>query len=101
VTSRPEPGSALAEQAPEAVMRIVQALRERQDEIIGKGIAAMRREIKSYARNDDPAFLADVWDHVQLHNDAWSGRARSRPRSCCSSDLLPRAAWGGSRSGSS
>jgi sugar diacid utilization regulator len=60
----------LAEQAPEAVMRIVDALRERQDEIIAKGIAAMRREIPAYARNEDPAFLADVWDHVRLHNDA-------------------------------
>jgi PucR C-terminal helix-turn-helix domain/GGDEF-like domain len=61
---------ALAGQAPEAVTRIVHALRERQDEIIAKGIAAMRREIPAYARQDDPAFLADVWDHVKLHNDA-------------------------------
>jgi PucR C-terminal helix-turn-helix domain/GGDEF-like domain len=60
----------LVEQAPEAVMRIVDALRERQDEIIAKGIEAMVREIPAYARNDDPAFLADVWDHVKLHNDA-------------------------------
>jgi hypothetical protein len=51
-------------------MRIVHALRERQDEIIATGIAAMRREIPSYARHDDTAFLADVWDHVKLHNDA-------------------------------
>jgi sugar diacid utilization regulator len=71
VTSRTKPGSqALVDQAPEAVMRIVDALRERQDEIVAKGIAAMRREIASYARNDDPAFLADVWEHVKLHNDA-------------------------------
>jgi hypothetical protein len=60
----------LVEEAPEAVMRIVDALRERQDEIIAKGIEAMRREIPAYARTDDPAFLADVWDHVKLHNDA-------------------------------
>jgi DNA-binding PucR family transcriptional regulator len=60
----------LASEAPEAVMRIVATLRERQDEIIAKGIEAMRREIPAYARNDDPAFLADVWDHVKLHNDA-------------------------------
>jgi sugar diacid utilization regulator len=59
-----------ARAAPEPVMRIVHALREREDEIIAKGIAAMRREIPTYARQDDPAFLADVWDHVQLHNDA-------------------------------
>jgi hypothetical protein len=61
---------ALAGEAPEAVTRIVDALRERQDEIIARGIEAMRREIPAYARNDDPAFLADVWDHVKLHNDA-------------------------------
>jgi PucR C-terminal helix-turn-helix domain/GGDEF-like domain len=60
----------LAEQAPDAVMRIVDALRAREDEIIAKGIEAMRREIPAYARNDDPAFLSDVWDHVKLHNDA-------------------------------
>jgi hypothetical protein len=60
----------LVEQAPEAVTRIVDALRERQDEIIAKGIEAMRREIPAYARNDNPAFLADVRDHVKLHNDA-------------------------------
>jgi PucR C-terminal helix-turn-helix domain/GGDEF-like domain len=67
----PEQGSqALVDEAPEALMRIVEALRERQDEIIAKGIAAMRREIPAYARNDDPAFLADVWEHVQRHNDA-------------------------------
>jgi PucR C-terminal helix-turn-helix domain/GGDEF-like domain len=71
VSSRPEPGpQALEEETPEAAMRIVDALRERQDEIIATGIAAMRREIPSYARHDDPAFLADVWDHVKLHNDA-------------------------------
>jgi PucR C-terminal helix-turn-helix domain/GGDEF-like domain len=67
----PEPGSqALVDEAPAAVMRIVDALRARQDEIIAKGIEAIRREIPAYARNEDPAFLADVWDHVQLHNDA-------------------------------
>jgi PucR C-terminal helix-turn-helix domain/GGDEF-like domain len=60
----------LVEKAPEAVMRIVETLRERQDEIIAKGIEAMRREIPAYARNDDPAFLSDVWEHVKLHNDA-------------------------------
>jgi sugar diacid utilization regulator len=71
MSASPEPGSpALAAEAPGAVMRIVDVLRERQDEIIAKGIAAMRRDIGSYARNDDPAFLADVWDHVKLHNDA-------------------------------
>jgi PucR C-terminal helix-turn-helix domain/GGDEF-like domain len=60
----------VVQKAPEAVTRIVDALRERQDEIIAKGIEAMRREIPAYARTDDPAFLADVWEHVKLHNDA-------------------------------
>jgi hypothetical protein len=71
VSPRPEPGpQALEEETPEPAMRIVDVLRERQDEIIAMGIAAMRREIPSYARTDDPAFLSDVWDHVKLHNDA-------------------------------
>jgi PucR C-terminal helix-turn-helix domain/GGDEF-like domain len=51
-------------------MRIVDALRSREDEIVAKGIDAMRREIKSYSRIDDPAMLADIWDHVHRHNDA-------------------------------
>jgi PucR C-terminal helix-turn-helix domain/GGDEF-like domain len=71
VTPGPEPGSqALVDEAPAAATRIVDALRARQDEIVAKGIEAIRREIPAYARNEDPAFLADVWDHVQLHNDA-------------------------------
>jgi PucR C-terminal helix-turn-helix domain/GGDEF-like domain len=71
VTPLPEPGSqALVDQAPAAVMRIVDALRKREDEIVAKGIAAIRREIPTYARIEDPAFLADMWDHVHRHNDA-------------------------------
>jgi sugar diacid utilization regulator len=71
VTTRPEPGSqALVDEAPEAVTRIVAALREREDEIVAKGIDAIRTQIKAYARIDDPAFLSDMWAHVHQHNDA-------------------------------
>ena len=71
MTTIPEPGSpALGGEAPEAVMRIVNAMRERQDEIVDKGVTAIRTEIKAYARLDDPAFFADVREHVYIHNDA-------------------------------
>jgi PucR C-terminal helix-turn-helix domain/GGDEF-like domain len=71
VSPPPEPGpQALVDRAPEAVMRIVDALRKREDEIVAQGIAAIRREIPTYARIDDPGFLADMWDHVHRHNDA-------------------------------
>jgi PucR C-terminal helix-turn-helix domain/GGDEF-like domain len=61
---------ALAAETPEAVMRMVDSLRDRQDELVDKGVAAIRKEIKAYARSEDPAFLADVREHVYLHNDA-------------------------------
>jgi sugar diacid utilization regulator len=71
VTTRPEPGSqALVAEAPEAVRRIVDALREREDEIVGKGVHAIRTQVEAYTRIDDPAFLSDMWAHVQQHNDA-------------------------------
>jgi PucR C-terminal helix-turn-helix domain/GGDEF-like domain len=71
VKPRPDSGSqALVEQAPEAVMRIVAALREREDEIVAKGVDAIRTQIPSYVGLDDPAFLSDMWDHVHQHNDA-------------------------------
>jgi PucR C-terminal helix-turn-helix domain/GGDEF-like domain len=71
VNPRPETGpAALADEAPEAVMRIVDALRERQDEVVDKGIQAIRTKVNAYTRIDDPAFLADMREHVYLHNDA-------------------------------
>jgi sugar diacid utilization regulator len=71
VTTLPEPGSqTLAGEAPEAVMRIVGALREREDEIVAKGIDAIRTQIPAYTRIDDPGFLSDMWAHVHQHNDA-------------------------------
>jgi sugar diacid utilization regulator len=72
LSTRPEPDSqALVEEAPpEAVRRIVDALRAREDEIVARGVHAIRTQIPSYIGLDDPAFLADMWTHVHQHNDA-------------------------------
>jgi hypothetical protein len=51
-------------------MRIVAALRDREEELVDRGVAAIRAEIPAYTRIDDPAFLADMRDHVHQHNDA-------------------------------
>jgi hypothetical protein len=51
-------------------MRIVAELRDREDELVDRGVAAIRNEIPAYTRIDDPAFLADVREHVRQHNDA-------------------------------
>jgi PucR C-terminal helix-turn-helix domain len=51
-------------------MRIVAELRDREDELVDRGVAAIRTEIPAYTRIDDPAFLADVREHVRQHNDA-------------------------------
>jgi sugar diacid utilization regulator len=60
----------VAAEASPAVMRIVAALREREDELVDAGVTAIRSQIPAYTRIDDPAFLADVRDHVRRHNDA-------------------------------
>ena len=51
-------------------MRIVAALRDREEELVDRGVAAIRAEIPAYTRIDDPAFLADMQEHVHQHNDA-------------------------------
>jgi sugar diacid utilization regulator len=51
-------------------MRIVAALRDREDEIVDRGVAAISTQIKAYTRIDDPAFMADMRAHVHQHNDA-------------------------------
>jgi PucR C-terminal helix-turn-helix domain len=51
-------------------MRIVAALRDREDELVDRGVAAIRAEIPAYTRIDDTAFLADMREHVHQHNDA-------------------------------
>jgi hypothetical protein len=60
----------VAAEAPPAVMRIVAALREREDEIVDRGVRAICTEVKAYTRIDDPAFMADMRQHVHQHNDA-------------------------------
>jgi sugar diacid utilization regulator len=60
----------VAAEASPAVTRIVAALREREDELVDRGVAAIRAEIPAYTRIEDPAFLADIRDHVHQHNDA-------------------------------
>jgi sugar diacid utilization regulator len=51
-------------------MRIVAALRDREDELVDRGVAAIRAEIPAYTGIEDPAFVADIRDHVHQHNDA-------------------------------
>jgi hypothetical protein len=51
-------------------MRIVAALRDREDEIVDRGVAAISTQIKAYTRINDPAFMADMRAHVHQHNDA-------------------------------
>jgi sugar diacid utilization regulator len=51
-------------------MRIVAALRDREDELVDRGVAAIRAEIPAYTRIEDTAFLADMREHVHQHNDA-------------------------------
>lgn len=51
-------------------MRIVAALKDREDELVDRGVAAIRAEIPAYTRIEDPTFLADIRDHVHQHNDA-------------------------------
>jgi hypothetical protein len=51
-------------------MRIVAALRAREDEIVDRGVKAISTEVKAYTRIDDPAFMADMREHVHQHNDA-------------------------------
>jgi hypothetical protein len=49
---------------------IVKSLRERQDEIVDRGVERIRSEIRAYAKIRDPRFVADVREHVYLHHDA-------------------------------
>jgi sugar diacid utilization regulator len=60
----------VAAEAPPAVMRIVAALREREDAIVNRGVTAICTEIPAYTRINDPAVLADIREHVHQHNDA-------------------------------
>ena len=91
----------VAAEASPAVMRIVAALRDREDELVDKGRGDA--EIPAYTRIDDPA-LADMGTRPPAQRRrcaAWPGRARSQPRSCSSSGPWRPDAWDESRSGTS
>jgi sugar diacid utilization regulator len=49
---------------------LIDALTTRRDEIIESGLARIRTEIPEYRAVVDPAFVADVREHVALHHDA-------------------------------
>jgi sugar diacid utilization regulator len=68
-------------------MRIVAALKDREDELVDRGVAAIRAEIPAYTRIDDPTFLADVREHVHQHNDALL-RSLSRQSPLTAEELL-------------
>jgi PucR C-terminal helix-turn-helix domain/GGDEF-like domain len=89
VNLRPEPGSQALEAAPPAaVMRIVEALRDRQDELVDKGGQAICTQIKAYtALIDDPAFMADMRSHVDIHHGALL-RSLERQRPLTPEELL-------------
>jgi sugar diacid utilization regulator len=53
----------------QALDRIVEALRTRQAELVDRGVERVFAEIPAYARRTQPAFRADVREHVDLHHD--------------------------------
>jgi sugar diacid utilization regulator len=55
---------------PDAMDALVTALRGRQEELVDEGVRRIRAEIGAYARLADPAFVADVREHVALHHEA-------------------------------
>jgi sugar diacid utilization regulator len=56
--------------APEAMQELVRFLRERQDELVEEGVRRIYADIPAYGRIRDPAFEADVREHVGLHHTA-------------------------------
>jgi sugar diacid utilization regulator len=49
---------------------LVETLRSRSDAVIDRGLQRIRTEIPEYRAITDPAFLADVREHVALHHEA-------------------------------
>jgi sugar diacid utilization regulator len=49
---------------------LVDALRARRDVVIDRGVQRILTEIPEYKAITDPAFVADVREHVALHHDA-------------------------------
>jgi PucR-like helix-turn-helix protein/diguanylate cyclase with GGDEF domain len=54
----------------DALDQIVDALRARKDELVQLGVQRIFSEIPAYAGLAQPAFAADVREHVALHHDA-------------------------------
>lgn len=49
---------------------LIESLNARRDEIVDRGVHRIRTEIPEYRAIVDPAFIADVREHVALHHDA-------------------------------
>jgi hypothetical protein len=49
---------------------LIDALNARREEVIDRGVQRIRTEIPEYRAIVDPAFIADVREHVALHHDA-------------------------------
>jgi sugar diacid utilization regulator len=49
---------------------LVDSLRSRSDEVIDRGVQRIRTEIPEYRAITDPAFVADVREHVAMHHEA-------------------------------
>jgi sugar diacid utilization regulator len=56
--------------ASDPLARLIDSLEARRDEVIDRGVHRIRTEIPEYRAIVDPAFVADVREHVALHHDA-------------------------------
>jgi sugar diacid utilization regulator len=67
-----EPGVTAIEpsHASEPLAGLIDALNACRDEVIDRGVHRIRTEIPEYRAILDPAFIADVREHVALHHDA-------------------------------
>jgi sugar diacid utilization regulator len=66
--------------ASEPLAGLIDALNARRDEVIDRGVHRIRTEIPEYRAILDPAFIADVREHVALHHDAMTRSvAEGRP----------------------
>jgi PucR C-terminal helix-turn-helix domain/GGDEF-like domain len=52
-----------------ALSRLVETLRERQEEIVDRGVEQIWAEIAAYRKVREPKFRADVRRHVQVHHE--------------------------------
>ncbi|HET9739218.1 MAG TPA: hypothetical protein VFP78_13965, partial [Solirubrobacteraceae bacterium] len=61
---------AILPNATDPLAGLVEALETRRDVIVDRGVHRIRTEIPEYRAIVDPAFVADVREHVALHHDA-------------------------------